>query len=100
MRLVLDVLSVAFIAVGAAMALIAGVGMHRMTGTTLRMHIATKPATLGVFACAIGAALRMEDVSSVTKILVVIAFQFITVPIGAHMLARAITRSGTVEGNE
>lgn len=100
MNAVLDVVSVVMIAVGAAMVLIAGIGLHRMTGTTLRMHIATKPATLGVFTCAIGAALRMEDVSSVTKIAVVVAFQFITVPIGAHMLARAITRGGTAEGNE
>lgn len=97
MSAALDVVSVMFMALGTAMALVAAVGMHRLPGTTMRMHAATKPATLGVLACAAGAALRMDDMSSVTKIAVIVVFQFITVPVGAHMLARAITRDGTTE---
>lgn len=100
MSVVVDVVSVVTIAVGAAMAFVAAVGMHRLPGTTMRMHAATKPATLGVLGCAVGAALQMDDLSSVTKIAVIVAFQFITVPVGAHMLARAITRSGTTETDE
>lgn len=95
--MLLDVLSIAFFVLGVAMVAIAAVGMHRLPGTTMRMHAATKPATLGVLACAAGAALRMDDMSSVTKIAVIVVFQFITVPVGAHMLARAITRDGTTE---
>jgi multicomponent Na+:H+ antiporter subunit G len=98
MNVVLDIASVAFIALGVAMALIAAIGLHVLPGTTMRMHAATKPATLGVLCCAIGAAMQMDDLSSITKIAVVVAFQFITVPIGAHMLARAITKDGTIEG--
>jgi multisubunit Na+/H+ antiporter MnhG subunit len=30
----------------------------------------------------------------------VVGFQFITVPIGAHMLSRAITQDGTTETSE
>lgn len=100
MNLFIDIVSVAFIAVGVAMALIAAIGLHVLPGTTMRMHAATKPATLGVLCCAIGAALQMDDLSSITKIAVVVAFQFITVPIGAHMLARAITKDGTIEGSQ
>jgi multicomponent Na+:H+ antiporter subunit G len=98
MNVVIDIVSVAFIALGVAMALIAAIGLHVLPGTTMRMHAATKPATLGVLCCAIGAAMQMDDLSSITKIAVVVAFQFITVPIGAHMLARAITKDGTIEG--
>jgi multicomponent Na+:H+ antiporter subunit G len=64
------------------------------------MHAATKPATLGVLCCAVGAAVQMDNLSSITKIAVVVAFQFITVPIGAHMLSRAITSDGTTETSE
>ena len=100
MSFVVDLVSIALFAVGILMVVIAAIGLVRLSGTTTRMHAATKPATLGVLSCAIAAALQMDDISSVTKIAVVVAFQFITVPIGAHMLARAITHSGTTEGNE
>jgi multicomponent Na+:H+ antiporter subunit G len=95
-----DVVSIVFFLVGVSMALIAAVGLHRLQHTTSRMHAATKPATLGVLCCAIGAAVQMDNLSSITKIAVVVAFQFITVPIGAHMLSRAITSDGTTEASE
>jgi multicomponent Na+:H+ antiporter subunit G len=95
-----DVVSIVFFLVGVSMALIAAVGLHRLQHTTSRMHAATKPATLGVLCCAMGAAVQMDNLSSITKIAVVVAFQFITVPIGAHMLSRAITQDGTTETSE
>jgi multicomponent Na+:H+ antiporter subunit G len=95
-----DVVSILFFLVGVSMAVIAAVGLHRLERTTSRMHAATKPATLGVLCCALGAAVQMDSLSSVTKIAVVVAFQFITVPIGAHMLSRAITQDGTTETSE
>jgi multicomponent Na+:H+ antiporter subunit G len=95
-----DVVSILFFLVGVSMAVIAAVGLHRLQHTTSRMHAATKPATLGVLCCAIGAALQMDNLSSITKIAVVVGFQFITVPIGAHMLSRAITQDGTTEASE
>ncbi len=95
-----DVVSIVFFLVGVSMALIAAVGLHRLQRTTSRMHAATKPATLGVLCCAVGAAVQMDNLSSITKIAVVVAFQFITVPIGAHMLSRAITQDGTTEASE
>ena len=95
-----DVVSILFFLLGVSMAVIAAVGLHRLERTTSRMHAATKPATLGVLCCAVGAAVQMDSLSSVTKIAVVVAFQFITVPIGAHMLSRAITQDGTTETSE
>jgi multicomponent Na+:H+ antiporter subunit G len=95
-----DVVSILFFLVGVSMAVIAAIGLHRLQHTTSRMHAATKPATLGVLCCAVGAAVQMDSLSSVTKIAVVVAFQFITVPIGAHMLSRAITQDGTTETSE
>jgi multicomponent Na+:H+ antiporter subunit G len=78
---------------GALLALVAALGLHRLDDTLSRMHAATKPATLGVLCCAIGAALQVGDVSDVTKLIVVVVLQLVTAPVGAHMLARSITRS-------
>jgi multicomponent Na+:H+ antiporter subunit G len=58
------------------------------------MHAATKPATLGVLLCAVGAALQLESVSVAAKLVVAVILQLITAPVGAHMLARSLTRSG------
>jgi multisubunit Na+/H+ antiporter MnhG subunit len=72
------------------------------------VFVATMIATLQWGTTPNGAAVRTEKwewlgelgLSSVTKIAVVVAFQFITVPIGAHMLSRAITQDGTTETSE
>lgn len=100
MNIARDIASVLFFFVGVSMAVIAAIGLHRLQHTTSRMHAATKPATLGLLCCAVGAAVQMDNLSSITKIAVVVIFQFVTVPIGAHMLARAITKDGTAETSE
>jgi multicomponent Na+:H+ antiporter subunit G len=54
------------------------------------MHAATKPATLGVALCALGAALQLSSTSDVTKVVVIVVLQLVTSPVGAHMLGRAV----------
>ena len=93
MSTVADILTAALMLMGALLALVAALGLHRLDDTLSRMHAATKPATLGVLCCAIGAALQVGDVSDVTKLIVVVVLQLVTAPVGAHMLARSITRS-------
>jgi multicomponent Na+:H+ antiporter subunit G len=88
---VLDVATVVLAVVGALLALVAAVGLHRLGDTRSRMHAATKPATLGVLCCGVAATLQLDDVSSVTKLAVIVALQLVTAPVGAHMLARALT---------
>jgi len=93
MSTVADILTATLILAGALLALVAALGIHRLGDTLSRMHAATKPATLGVLCCAVGAALQVGDVSDVTKLIVVVVLQLVTAPVGAHMLARSITRS-------
>jgi multicomponent Na+:H+ antiporter subunit G len=92
MSTVLDVLTAALFVSGATLALLGAVGLHRFGDTRSRMHAATKPATLGVLCCAVGAALQVESVSLVTKLAVAVVLQLVTAPVGAHVLARAIRR--------
>lgn len=87
---VLDLLSMVLFVVGALLALIASVALHRLSSTRSRMHATTKPATLGVSLCAIGAMLQMSDVSNVTKVVVIVVLQLVTAPIGAHMFGRSV----------
>jgi multicomponent Na+:H+ antiporter subunit G len=92
MSTVADILTATLILTGALLALVAALGLHRLGDTLSRMHAATKPATLGVLCCAVGASLQVGDVSDVTKLIVVVVLQLVTAPVGAHMLARSIMR--------
>jgi len=92
---VLDVLAGGLMVTGAALAVVAGIGLHRFPDVFARMHAATKPATLGLALVLVGAALRAEDVGDTAKLLVVVALQFVTAPVGAHLVGRAAYRSGT-----
>lgn len=87
----LDVLAAVLVIAGALVALVAAFGVVMFGDARTAMHAATKPATLGVLLCATGAMIGADDVSTVTKIVVVVGLQFVTAPVGAHMLSRAIT---------
>lgn len=93
MSAVLEVVSAVLAIAGALLALVAAVGLHRLGDTRSRMHAATKPATLGVLLCSIGAVLQLDQVSSITKVIVIVVLQLVTAPVGAHLLARALTNS-------
>lgn len=89
MSAVLDVVAAALMLGGAAISVIAAYGLHRMPDTYARMHVATKPATLGISLCLLGAALRADSASTATKLGLAIAFQLITAPVAGHLLGRA-----------
>ncbi len=90
-----DAIAAVLILVGVALAVTAGLGLQRFPDVFARMHAATKPATLGLVLVLAGAALRVEDPGDVAKLLLVLVLQFITAPVGAHMVGRAAYRAGT-----
>jgi multicomponent Na+:H+ antiporter subunit G len=94
LAMVRDVASVALFAVGALLALVASIGLHRLGDTRARMHAATKPATLGVVCCGLAAGLQLAYFSDVTKIVVIVLLQLVTAPVGAHVLGRAVGEDG------
>jgi multicomponent Na+:H+ antiporter subunit G len=87
----LDIATIILVLAGASVALIAAIGVVRLRDARSAMHAATKPATLGILLIGAGAVLQLDDLSSVSKLVVIIALQFVTAPVGAHMLARGIT---------
>jgi multicomponent Na+:H+ antiporter subunit G len=76
-------------ALGAALMLLAGVGILRMPDLFTRMHVATKSATLGVGCILVAVAIFFGDIGVFTRALLVIIFFFLTAPVGAHLIGRA-----------
>lgn len=89
MSTVIDVVGSIMILAGAAIAVIAAIGLHTMPDVYARMHVATKPATLGIALCLGGAALLSDSASTATKLVVAAIFQLVTTPAAGHLLGRA-----------
>lgn len=74
---------------GAIFALLAAVGLIRMPDTYLRISVTTKAATLGVGLLLLGSAVFFYDLSTTTRVAVIIFFIFLTAPVSAHLIGRA-----------
>lgn len=85
------------ILVGGALAAIAGVGQVRFTDLFTRMHIATKPSTLGLLLVAVGAMFELHGIGAVSLLVLIIVLQFLTAPVSAHLVGRAAHRHGDWE---
>ena len=80
---------------GAFLMFLTGLGLLRMPDVFMRMHAATKSASLGVALLLLGAALFFGETAIVTKALVTIVFIFLTAPVAGHLLGRAAYASRT-----
>ena len=89
-----DVLSALLLLAGSGLTLVAALGLFRMPDAYARIHVATKPATLGIACTLSGAVLQMPGASEVTKLLLALGLQLWTVPAASHLLARAGRLSG------
>jgi multicomponent Na+:H+ antiporter subunit G len=90
----LDIVASVCVLSGVSLGLLAAIGIHRFGDVFARMHAATKPATLGLVLVMIGAGLRADDPDTAVKLALVAVLQFITAPIGAHMVGRAAYQAG------
>ena len=96
---VADVLAGICLVSGAVLSLAAGVGLLRFPDLISRMHAATKPQILGLLLILAGAALRLQTTIDITTLVLVGAFQLVTAPVAAHMVGRAVYRSGRVRAD-
>ncbi|KHL18571.1 multicomponent Na+:H+ antiporter subunit G [Mumia flava] len=94
---VTDAIAVVCLLLGAALSLVAAIGVLRFSNLFSRMHAATKPQTLGLLLVLAGIALRLDDWRDVGLVLLVALFQLLTVPVSSHMLGRATYRAGDPE---
>lgn len=101
MNTFLDIISAILIVAGASVALVAAIGVVLLRDARSAMHATAKPATLGILLCGAGAVLQLDDLSMVSKLVVVVILQFVTAPVGAHMLSHSVSsQSGTSDETE
>src|SRR4051794_27093529 len=81
--------SAGLLVVGSLFMLLAALGVLRLPDLFTRLQAATKASTLGVGCMLLAAAIHFHDLAVTTRAVLVIAFFFLTAPVGAHMIARA-----------
>jgi multicomponent Na+:H+ antiporter subunit G len=93
---VVDLLTGAFLILGAFLSLAAGVGLLRFPDAIARMHATTKPQILGLTFVLTAIALQERRWSTILMLATLLLFQMMTAPISAHMIGRAGYRTGVV----
>ncbi|MET0189015.1 MAG: monovalent cation/H(+) antiporter subunit G [Pseudonocardia sediminis] len=90
-----DVVSAVLMLTGGLSCLLGALGLVRLPDLPARLQATTKPQTLGLLLILVGVAVKLEAVSAVTLVLVVM-FQVITAPVIAQMIGRSAYRTGAV----
>ncbi len=86
--MILDIIVAVLLVSGGAFCFVAGLGLVRMQDVYLRMHAATKAATLGTGLILAGVAVYFAEVATEIRALIAIVFLVITAPVAAHMIGR------------
>lgn len=89
-----DVVAATLLVLGSLMSLTAAVGLVRFPDVLTRMHAATKPQTVGLLLVLAGIAVHFWSWTVLAMTLLVAAFQLVTAPVAAHMVARGAYRAG------
>ena len=88
----MDVIAGLFMVLGAALVLIAGIGVARSWSIYARMHPAAIAPTPGVISVAVGLALSIRSTTAFVTALLVVILLLVTGPVGSHLLTRAVYR--------
>jgi multicomponent Na+:H+ antiporter subunit G len=80
------------LAIGAAVLLVALVGVLRLPDALAKQHAATKGATLGLWLMAIGAACAEPHEPWLLRLALLVVVLVLTLPVASHALARAAAR--------
>lgn len=79
---------------GAGLGAVGGLGLVRLPDVFARMHAATKAPTMGLVLVVVAAALRVGHASDLGLLALVLFLQFLTAPVGAHLVGRAAYDAG------
>lgn len=91
-----NLLGALFLLAGSVLSLGAAVGLLRFPDVVTRMHAGAKPQSLGLLFLVAGAAITIREPAVITMGILIIAFQFLTIPVSTHMVARTAYRTGLV----
>jgi multicomponent Na+:H+ antiporter subunit G len=80
------------LAVGAVLLVIAAWGVIVLPDALARQHAATKAGTLALALVCLGAMLMARDAAWTWRLLLILGFLLVTLPVASHLLARAAVR--------
>jgi multicomponent Na+:H+ antiporter subunit G len=80
--------------IGGVVMVLAAIGMVRLPDLFTRMQASSKSSTLGVACMLLAVAIYFGTLGVTTRALLVIVFFFLTMPVAAHMIARAAYFNG------
>lgn len=92
----------ALVLAGTALSFISVFGVLRLPDVYTRIHAATKSTTLGVLCILLGAFIYFwytENIISI-RLILGIAFVFLTAPVSGHLICRAAHNSGVALAKE
>lgn len=84
-----DVIVSLLLLCGGSLMLLAGIGVVRMPDVYMRVSAAAKASTLGAGCLLLAVAVHFDMTHMTARALAVLAFIFITAPVGGHMICRA-----------
>ena len=85
----IEILVSAFLLFGAALMLLAAIGMVRLPDLPTRMHATTKSGALGTSLIMIAVALTFMKPEITARAVAIISFIILTSPVAAHVIGRA-----------
>lgn len=99
-QLITDIVSLVFICLGAFFVLSAAIGLVRFKDSMSRIHVVTKPQTVGLILTVLGAIIRMVgheqfDVGQrgdIGILLLLVLFTLLTSPVTGQRLGRVVRR--------
>lgn len=86
----LDVIGLLLLLAAALLALLSALGVVRFPDLLTRMHAVTKASAGATTLAIIGAAVVLRSSAAVTTLLLALALQLVTFPVGANLVAKAI----------
>lgn len=90
----LEIVTLAITLIGVFFVVVSSVGLVRLPDLYTRVHAGANRARWASSGCCWAGVFFITDLRIVTKMLILIAFFFITGPVAAHMLDRAALLSG------
>lgn len=91
---VLEWIGAVLMLLGGLLSVSAGVSLLLFPDVAARLQAATKPQVLGLLLVVLGAAPFLDVSSAVTMLVLVAAFQLVSAPVLAQLVARAAYRTG------
>ena len=92
----MNILATVLILAAAVLLLIAAWGVIKLPDALARQHAATKAGTLALALLCVGAMLVMPEWEWVRRLLLIVVFLLVTLPVASHLLARAAVRESAV----